>query len=285
MNRVAQQFILELRNRVYYKLQSQSLGYLQRQRTGDLMSRATGDVDELQAFIVNGIDVVVGEGLLWVMTVALVMAMDWRIAGAALLPLLLVYVMLRIFNERTRPIYRAARDRAADVLTRLQENLSGIVVIKIFGREKQEARRFRQATEDYYLQQIKAINARSLYFPFSRTVGFLSSLSVIGLGGYSILSGGSFTVGKLIAFRAYWGRLSSPIQTLARVNDMVQRALAASRRVFEVLDAPDELPDDVGAEPLSIACGAMELRHVFFRYPEDAAQEGVNGLDRRFDPH
>ncbi len=270
MNRIAQRFILEFRNRVYHKLQSQSLGYFQRQRTGDLMSRAMGDVDELQAFIINGIDVVIGEGLLWVMTVALVMAMVWKIAGVALLPLLLVYVLLRIFNERARPIYRAARDRAADVLTRLQENLSGIVVIKIFGREKQEAGRFRQATEDYYHQQLKAINARSMYFPFSRMVGFLSSLSVIGLGGYSILSGGSFTLGKLIAFRAYWGRLSNPIQTLARVNDMVQRALAASRRVFEVLDAPDELPDAGDAEPVVTVHGAMELRYVFFRYPVEA---------------
>src|SRR5688500_1732240 len=88
MNRVAQRFILEVRNRVYHKLQSQSLSYLQRQRTGDLMSRAMGDVDELQQFIVGSIDVIIGEGLMWIITVVVVMSLDWRVASASLAPLI-----------------------------------------------------------------------------------------------------------------------------------------------------------------------------------------------------
>ena len=104
MNRVAQKFILGFRNRVYHKLQSQSLAYLQRQRTGDLMSRAMGDVDELQSFIVNGIDVIIGEGVLWAATVVIVMLFDWRVASAYMAPLVLVYILLRIFNQRVAPI-------------------------------------------------------------------------------------------------------------------------------------------------------------------------------------
>ena len=269
MNRVAQKFILFFRNRVYRKLQSQSLGYLQRQRIGDLMSRAMGDVDELQSFIVNGIDVIIGEGWLWTATVVLVMLMDWKVASISLAPLLIVYFLLRYFNRRIAPIYKAAREAAGEVSTRLQENLSGLVVIKIFGREKEEAQRFRDATLSYYDQQIKSINARSLFFPFSRSVGFFSNIFMIGFGGYSILTGGSFTVGKLLAFRAYWWRLFGPIQTLARVNDMVQRAVAAGRRVFEVLDAPDELPDAPDAKPLQQVKGELELREVSFRYPDE----------------
>src|SRR3954462_3007509 len=125
MNRVAQKFIFTLRNRVYHKLQSQSLGYLQRQRTGDLLSRAIGDVDEIQSFIVNGIDSIIGEGFVWMITVAIAMWMDWRVASIALAPLVLVYILLRIFNKLIKPIYLAAREKAADVATRLQENLSG----------------------------------------------------------------------------------------------------------------------------------------------------------------
>ena len=266
MNRVAQRFILEVRNRVYLKLQSQSLSYLQRQRTGDLMSRAMGDVDELQNFIVGSIDVIVGEGFMWVLTVAVVMLLDWRVACASLAPLIIVYLLLRVFNRRVQPIYKAARDRAGDVSTRLQENLAGVVVIKIFGREREEAGRFRETTQAYYDQQVRAINARSLFFPFSRAVGFLSNVFMIGVGGYSILSGGSFTVGKLLAFRAYWWRLFGPIQTLARVNDMVQRATAAARRIFEVLDAPDELPDAPDAVEIDRVGGRMELKSVTFAY-------------------
>src|SRR5438874_2437287 len=266
LNRVAQRFILSFRNLVYHKLQSQSLSYLQRQRTGDLMSRAMGDVDELQSFIVNGIDQIFSEALLWVATVAIVMYTDWRVASASLAPLLVVYFLLRFFNRKIRPIYTAARERLGDVSTRLQENLSGVVVIKIFGREKQEAKRFEKATEEYYDRQIDAINARSLFFPFARVVGFFSNVFMIGVGGYFMITDGSFTPGKLVMFRAYWWRLFGPIQTLARVNDMVQRATAAGKRIFEVLDAPDELPDASDAIDVHDVRGEMELRDVTFSY-------------------
>src|SRR4051794_4668763 len=266
MNRVAQRFILTFRNRVYHKLQGQSLGYLQRQRTGDLMSRAMGDVDELQSFIVNGIDVIIGDGVIWLATVTIVMLMSWKVATISLAPMLVVYVMLQVFNRQVAPIYKVVRDKAGEVSTRLQENLSGVVVIKIFGRERAEAERFREATQGYYDAQVRAINARSAFFPFSRSIGFFSNIFMIGVGGYSILSGGGFTVGELLAFRAYWWRLFGPIQTLARVNDMVQRAVAAARRVFEVLDAPDELPDAPDAVELTAVRGAMDLRHVTFAY-------------------
>jgi ABC-type multidrug transport system fused ATPase/permease subunit len=159
----------------------------------------------------------------------------------------------------------------------LQENLSGVVVIKIFGREKYEAQRFRDTTQAYYDQQIKAVNARSLYFPFSRTVGFLSNVFMVGVGGFSILNGGSFTIGKLLAFRAYWWRLFGPINTLARVNDMVQRAIAAARRVFEVLDSPDELPDAHDAARVDQIHGAMELRGVSFEYGRGTGLQPVSG--------
>ena len=209
MNRVAQKFIFSLRNQVYHKLQSQSLGYLQRQRLGDLISRAMGDVDEIQTFIVNGIDQIIGEGILWSATVVLVMLIDWRVASISLAPLIAVYILLRYFNARIKTIYTHARERLGDVTTRLQENLSGVVVIKIFGREKQEAQRFYEATEGYYHQQIKAINARSIFFSFSRTVGFFSNVFMLGLGGYLILAGSSFTVGKLLAFRALVAAVSA----------------------------------------------------------------------------
>jgi ABC-type multidrug transport system fused ATPase/permease subunit len=277
MSIVAQRFTRSVRNRVYDKLQSQSLGYLQRQRLGDLMSRAIGDVDELQSFLVNGIDQILGEALLWAACVVLVMLLDWKVATLSLAPLLVVYVLLRVFNNKIAPLYKSAREAAGEVSTRLQENLSGVVVIKIFGREKEETKRFREATDHYYREQVRAIRARSTFFPFTRAVGFLSNVFMIGFGGYSILSGGSFTIGKLLAFRAYWWRLFGPVQTLARVNDMVQRAIAAGKRVFEILDAPDELPDAPDALRPEQVDGAMELRHVNFAYRGLGASPAPHG--------
>ncbi len=271
LQRAAQKFVYSLRNRVYHKLQSQSLGYLQRQRTGDLMSRAISDVDELQNFVVNSIDLIIGDGVLWLATVFIVVYKSWEVAGSSLFPLIIVYFMLRYFNAKVKPIYAAARQRAGDVSNRLQENLAGVTVIKIFGREREEAARFDQSTKDYYVQQLKAITARNLFFPFSSAVGFFSNVFMIGVGGYLLLKypKGTFTVGTLLLFRAYWWRLFGPVQTLARVNDLVQRAGAAGTRVFEVLDAPEELPDSADAIAVKTMRGALELRDVSFRYPAD----------------
>jgi ABC-type multidrug transport system fused ATPase/permease subunit len=287
LQRAAQHFTYSLRNTIYAKLQTQSLGYLQRQRLGDLMSRAIGDVDEVQSFIVGSIDQIIGDGTSWLATIGVVLWMDWRVACAALFPFLIVLVLLLFFNRKVKPIYLAARQRAGDVSTRLQENLSGITVIKIFNREKQEAERFRASTWDYYTQQLKAIYARNFYFPLGRVVGFTSNILMLGVGGYRALQG-KFSPGKFIMFRAYWWKLFGPVLTLARVNDMVQRAEAAAKRVFQVLDAPDELPDAPDAVTLPKIRGQMELRNVSFRYPTDPGAPPqpivVRNVDLRIEP-
>src|SRR4051812_35922933 len=97
---------------------------------------------------------------------------------------------------------------------------------------------------------------------------------MIGVGGYYMIQV-SFTPGDVVLFRAYWWRLFGPVQTLARVNDMVQRAVAAGRRVFEVLDAPDELPHRADATPISNVRGAMRLDHVTFAYMTEKKGSGV----------
>src|SRR5204863_1925460 len=120
-------------------------------------------------------------------------------------------------------------------------------------------------------------------YPFSRVVGFFSNVAMIGVGGYFMIKDGSFTPGKLVQFRAYWWRLFGPIQTLSRVNDMVQRAVAAGRRVFEVLDAPDELPDAPDARELASIRGEMELRGVTFAYERDRGM-GASPIHPRLEP-
>ena len=265
LNRIAQSFILGFRNTVYQKLQSQSLSYLQQQRIGDLMSRAMGDVDELKSFIINGIDSIISEGTIWIATLVIVFWSDWIVSAASLWPMFGVLFLLIYFNKKVRPIYKAARDRLGDVSNRLQENLSGIVVIKSFNREKEESSRFYDVTRKYYDQEIEGINARNIYFPITRIIGFLSNVCMIGVAGYRMLNG-KFSFGQLVMFRAYWWRLYGPISTLARVSDMIQRAVAAARRTFAVLDSPEELPDSSDAIDLPQVRGAMRLDRVDFTY-------------------
>ena len=256
------------------------------------MSRAMGDVDEMQSFIVNGIDLIIGEGLLWLATVALVMLLDWRVASASLAPLMVVYVLLRIFNRKIKPIYKAARERAGDVSTRLQENLSGVVVIKIFGREKAGgASAFAQTTEAYYDQQIRAINARSIFFPFTPGVGFLSNVFMIGVGGYSILDGREHSPSASCwRFAPTGGGCSARSDARARQRHGPARRRPRAGACLRCSMRPDELPDAPDAITARRTSAARwSFADVTFRYPSwhpaSRRPDARYGAARRLDPN
>ncbi|MEL7239336.1 MAG: ABC transporter ATP-binding protein, partial [Planctomycetota bacterium] len=278
LERATQRMIFQLRNDLYAKLQRESVGYLNKQRTGDLMSRTIGDVDQVQQFVVNGIDQVLAEALIWIAVVITVFLIDWRVASFTLAPILLIYVLLKLFNRKARPIYKAARESAASVSTRLQENLGGLTVIKIFGREPAEARRFETDTQSNYDDNIRAVNMRTTYFPITEVLAGVSGVAMYVSGAAFVLLG-SFTLGGMLAFRSYFWRLFGPIFTLARVNDLIQRSTAAARRVFELLDATEDVTDPAEPVPLpETTRGHLRLDGVKFHYPNkpDAVLDGVD---------
>ena len=190
------------------------------------MSRAMGDVDEVQSFLVNGIDQILGDGLLWLETVVLVLVSTGMFSqyrctiDCRLLP-------AEIFQSQDRTDLQSRRDQAGECFDAIAGESLGRGGHQAFGREEQESRRFRGATESYYRQQVRAIIVANLFFPFSRVVGSFSNVFMIGVGGYSILTGGGFTVGTLLAFGVYlWGIRADP--DFCHVNDMIQRAVAGT---------------------------------------------------------
>jgi len=285
MERTCQRFIVDLRQSVYDRIQSQSQAYLHRQSTGDLMSRAMSDVGEVQSFITSSIDVIFKELLLWIAVVITVFILDWRVAIATLAPIFAVYFLLRLFNKKVGPIYKSASESKGRISSRLQENLSGLVVIQTFGKEAFESQRFSDVAEQNYRDQVKSINARTIYFPLGRVVGFLSNVGMLGVGGALILTNSGFSIGTLLAFRAYWWRLFGPVYSLARVNDMIQRAIASGRRVFEVLDETNTIIDSPGATAVGHVDGNIRLDNVRFSYElgQDSPGQTSSGKPRTRD--
>lgn len=275
LEKVGQRFVQQLRNQLYAKLQAQSLTYLHDRRTGDLVSRVMSDVDVLQEVAVQGTDAILANFLNFVIVAGILIALNWQLGLLTLGPILLVGVLVRAFNVRVKRLYRAARDRLGDVSARLQENLLGAVVIKAFAREPTEARRFHEATEAYRQVQVQAINARTVFFPAVQFVGFLSNVLAIGYGAYLVIQG-RFTVGGLVAYRGYWWPLFSPVQQLAQINDMIQRAVAAGSRVFEVLDAPEAIQDATGAVDLEEVRGGIVFAGVEFAYRDRPVLYGID---------
>lgn len=284
LEKVGQRMVFDLRNQVYTRLQSQSLAYHHNNRVGDLVSRTMGDIDQLQEVAVQGVDSVAANLLSFLFVAGVLISMNWKLGILTLVPIFLVFLLTRYFNAKVKTIYRETRDRLGDVSARLQENLNGLPLIKAFARESYEAGRFRQAAETHRDAVFHAINARTLFFPAVGFVGFFSNIISVGYGAWLVFQG-QFTVGGLVAYRGYWWPLFAPINQLATINEMLQRAQAAGSRVFEILDAPLSVADAPDAKPFILKQGQVTFANVSFSYhPEDERKTVLRGVSFQVEP-
>ena len=233
---VGQRFVFDLRQSLYHKLSHQSLAYFNEARTGDLMSRASSDVDAVQEVVIRGTDSVLANFLRLAGVSVIFCALNLKLGIATLLPILLVGVFLKLFNKRVKGIYKGAREKLGLVNAKLQDNLSGIRVIKAFAREDAEEAAFERVNRQYLNENLDAIKLRATFFSFVRWIASFGNTITIGYGAWLILHG-QFTVGGLIAYRGYGRYFFGPIDDLTQINDTVQRAIAAGNRLFQVLDA------------------------------------------------
>jgi ABC-type multidrug transport system fused ATPase/permease subunit len=275
LGKVAQKMVYKLRNDVYSKLQGQSISYLHNNRTGDIISRAMGDVDVLREVAVQGTDSIIANVLSFVYISAILLRLNWKLGIVTLLPISLVFILTRQYRYKVRKLYRDARDQLGIVNARLQENLTGMIVIKGFAREKAELLRFQEETMKYLHLNIRAINAQTVFFPSVRLIGFLSNVVSVGFGTWLIIHH-QFTLGGLVAYRGYWFPLFAPVNQLAGINELLQRAQAAGSRVFEVLDEKETVQDIPDAKELIIKKGRVEFRHVSFSYNVKPALQDVS---------
>ena len=276
LGQVGQRFIFDLRHELYQRLLAHALPFFHRHRTGDLIARSMGDVDTLEQVALRGTDQIVTNALQFIGVAGIIVWLNWKVGLLTLVPMIGVAAMVHLFNWRVRGLYRRVRDRLGDVSDKLQESLAGVFVIKSFARESYEADQFAQRNQEYYDTAMRAVVARSVYFPGVRSVGFLSNMAMIGGGAYYILQG-TFTVGGLLAYRGYWWQLFSPVNSLARINEMIQRAIASASRVFELMDEPVEIQNRADAVAIEDGRGHIRFENVSFNYAQrDGTLQGVS---------
>ena len=183
---------------------------------------------------------------------------------------------MRWFNKRTRPIYRRVRDRLGDVNTRLQDDLAGIRVIQAFGQESVELKRFENVSARYMAERISSIKMWSTVFP---GLGFFvdsGSILVLGAGAYMVIQG-QMTVGTLVAFMAYIVSFYEPIRRLTDIDNIIQQAVAAAERIFELLDVSSDITEAPDAVALDEVAGEVRFEDVHFRYGE--GEEVLHDVD------
>jgi len=266
MHVVGQRLVLDLRVRLYQHLQKLSLTYFDSRQTGDTMSRLSNDVGAVENFVVHATDTVVVQ-LLTLVGVSIMMFhyLSWKLSLVVLVPVPFILVGVYRFGQRIRPTYRQIRDRLGDINARLQDNLSGIRVIKAFSREEHESERFQKESDAFFESSVAAIGIWSGFFP---RMSFVSSLGLVGVmvyGGYLAVRG-EITLGTVAAALMYVDMFYRPIGEMFRVVDAVQQAGAAGDRIFEILDEAPDVADAPDAVELKEVGGQVEFRDVHFRY-------------------
>jgi ABC-type multidrug transport system fused ATPase/permease subunit len=262
---LGERFIFDLRVRIYDHLQRLSLSFFERTSTGELMSRVTNDVNALEQFVTHGVALTAVDLLRLLGASAVLLVLDWQLALVTLIPLPIMAIGLRYFNQRVRPIYRKVRDRLGDINARLQDSLAGIRVIQAFGQEEAELVYFRDTSESYYRERVRGVRAWSTFFPALRFVSALGGVLVLGFGARMVVDG-QLTLGTLVAFLSYIISFYEPLRRLTEVDNVFQQAIAAGERIFELLDEESEIQDAPDAISLGEIEGDVVFDDVHFRY-------------------
>ena len=234
---LGQNVMYDLRKQIFAHLQRLSLSFYDRTPVGRLMTRVTSDVEVLNELFSSGVVAVFGDVFTLVFIAVFMFAVDWQLALVTFCVIPLVFVAAAAFRSRIRDAYRDLRIRLARINAYLQEHISGMSVVQLFGRERDKANRFREITNEHLEAHLRSVTYYALFFPVIEILTAISLASAIAYGGSRIL-GGTATVGVLTAFIMYARRFYRPIQDLSEKYNMLQDAMASSERIFRLLDTP-----------------------------------------------
>jgi len=278
--RVGEGIIFDLRSALYDHLLQQGFRFFTSVKAGELVSRLTNDVVGAQRAVTNTVTTLVSNVAVVVVSLAVMLAMDWRLTLLAVLVFPLLVLPLRRFGRRLRELTRAQMERNAAMTAQLTETLgvSGALLVKLFGRQRDEVARFRQraaAVRDTGVQL--AVAGRWLMLLYSLAAAAGTAL-VLWTGGFLALRGG-LTTGELVAFTLYLTRLYGPVTALLNTHVDLATSLVSFERVYQLLDRPIEIRERPNAIRLERPRGAIAFEDVWFTYFADApAADGLAAL-------
>ena len=263
--KAGQNIAFDFRNELFAKIQRLSFSYHDRNRTGQLMIRATDDVEKVRLFIGQGLLMAVQAIVLLTGALIMLLLTNFRLTLVVLPILPIAIVMFMVFGAITQPLFSKVQQKLSTLNTILQENLAGIKVVKAFATEAQEQKRFTAAADDLMRQQIHVSRIFSFLFPVIFLIANLGQAAVLYFGGAQIIAG-TLTIGEWQKFSLYLVFVFFPLGQLGFIISQMSQAAASANRIFEILDAPNEVTDKPGAIPLPPIRGEVIFDHVSFRY-------------------
>ena len=270
MQRVGQQTMYDMRTEIFGRLQRLPMSYFDKNPVGRLMTRVTTDVDALNDLFAAGVVTMINDFFLLAVMAGLLFRIDAKLALDAMAVLPFILVVTLIFRKYVRDANRKIRTAIARINAFLQEYISGMSVVQLFNRENKAREEFAKRNKDNMLAWRDAILAYALFYPVVEFLSFATIALIYWSGGNRIL-GNSLTLGILIAFTMFAQRFFRPIQDLSEKFNILQSAMAASERIFKLLDEPITIESNPNAQRLVAPRGEIEFRNVWFSYKNVAA--------------
>jgi ATP-binding cassette, subfamily B, multidrug efflux pump len=303
MNVMGQHIMYDLRKQIFGHLQRLDVQYFDRNPVGRLMTRVTTDVDALNELFTAGFVAIFGDIFVLVGIVSVLFWMNWRLA-LVLFSITPFIILVSIwFRRGARITYRQVRARIAAINAFLQEHISGMSTVQLFNREEREAQKFDDLNKRHRDANIDSIFYYAVFYPIIELIETVGVALIVWYGGGKVIQG-TLSVGALVAFFQYSQRFYQPISDLSEKYNILQAAMAASERIFKLLDTPVKIEDtgssvprvprsssdDVGAEELrgtprhsEEPLESIEFRNVWFAYNEGPRAQG-QGLSEETQP-
>jgi ATP-binding cassette subfamily B multidrug efflux pump len=266
---VGQRVMYDLRMQIFQHLQRLSISYFDRNPVGRLMTRVTSDVETLNELFSSGVVTVFGDVFTLLAIMTMMLLVDWRLALVTFSVIPLVWLTATLFRRRVREAFRDIRLRLARLNAYLQERLSGMRVVQLFGREQDSAAKFARLNREHLQAHLRSITIYAVFFPVVEVLTAVAMALLLYYGGLRTLSG-TLTVGVLAAFIQLTRRFFQPLQDLSEKFNLLQSAMASSERVFALLDEPVTVVEPRHAVQLTQPVkGEIRFEGVWFRYSAD----------------
>lgn len=275
---LAQKVQHNLRMDAYKHLQGREVAYFETQRTGNIMAILNDDINQLERFLNDSFNQIVQLFTLYVFAALTMGITSWKLMLISLFPIPLILIGSFFYQGRIGPFYQTIRETVGALGSRLENNISGIMVIKSFTAEDYESSRLEEVSEDYKRANHRAIQWNAAYIPIIRMVIAMGFAVGMFVGIYWVMTGQEgMTAGALTFFAMMIQRILWPITRLGKVVDEYERAKASARRVFGLMDSPNQLPQVADPVQIDRFEGQIEVADVRFHY--DEAMPILKGID------
>jgi ATP-binding cassette subfamily B protein len=277
-NLLGQRAMHDLRRELFNHLQRLSVEFFDRNPVGRLVTRVTSDVESLNELFTAGVIAGFGDLATLLAIGVLMFTIDWRLTLAAFTVVPFIYLVSHVFRVKVRDSYRDIRMRIARLNAFLQERLTGMRVVQLFGRERDEATHFAKINAEHRDSQVRSVRVYALYFPAIELLTTIA-LAMLIVAAVGRVHAGLVTVGTVAAFLQLARRFFQPLQDLSDKYNILQQAMASAERIFALLDTPASVPD-TGTRRVPRAAGAgvtVAFEQVWFKYPAREASGKAAG--------